>query len=470
MNRNKYILYGSLVLLVILVTAFGFQIRRLQKQWRSSVRLIPAETKSREDVAQNRFDPDAATSSARPEILVKFRSGVSESAINEITSRFNHRLQDEIEVVPGLTSIDDPENSDPAALAARYETLSEVEYAEPNYEISLDQAVRDAVQTQVNDPQFDEQWALANDGRHGGKKGADISALPAWALTKGNKEIVVALLDSGVEYTHVDLVNNMWTRPDGIDPYQDRDLGTIDDVHGYNVVRNDGDPMDENGHGTNCAGIIGAECGNNLGICGVNWKIQILPLKFLNAGGFGTVLGAVTAINYAIARKRAGVNLRIINVSWGLTEHSRALEDVIRKAGDAGLLFVVASGSSNNNNDVGPHYPASYNLENIISVAATDRNDELAPGSNYGPKSVSLGAPGKDLLTTALGNEYEQRSGTSLAAPIVAGVAALTLSAHPNLSVAQLRSRLLESVDNLPGLRGKVSAGGRINAASAVGR
>ena len=468
MSRNKYILYGALVLLVILVAAFAGQIRRLQKQWRSTVRIIPGESKSREAVAQNELDQDVAKSSGRSEVLVKFRAGLSDDSINEITARFNHRLQDEIEAVPGLTAIDDPDNLDPLAVAARYQALPEVEYAEPNYEINLDQADSNTSPARVNDPRFEEQWALANDGRHGGKRGADISAMQAWTTTKGSDEIVVAVLDSGVEYTHVDLVNRIWTRPESMKSYQDRDLGMVDDVHGYNVVVNNGEPMDDNGHGTNCAGIIGAECGNNLGVCGVAWKTQIMPLKFLNAGGFGTVLGAVEAINYAIERKRAGINLRIISVSWGLTHYSRALEDVIRKASEAGILFVAASGSLNSNSDVSPHYPGGYNLGNVISVAATDRNDKLASFSNYGVKSVQVAAPGKDILTTALGNEYEQHSGTSMAAPIVAGVATLALSSHPNLSVEQLRSVLLESVDKLPGLRGKVSTQGRINAAWAV--
>ena len=193
-----------------------------------------------------------------------------------------------------------------------------------------------------------------------------------------------------------------------------------------------------------------------------------MPLKFLNAGGFGTVLGAIQAINYAIDRKRAGVNLRVINTSWGLTQHSRALEELIRKAAEAGILFVAASGSSNTNNDTAPHYPAGYNIGNVVSVAATDRSDVLASFSNYGAKSVHIAAPGKDILTTALGNDYELRSGTSMAAPVVAGVAALALATHPDLSVNQLRSLLLESVDKLPGLRGKVSTAGRINAAQAV--
>ena len=457
MSRNRYLLYVALVLLIILVFAFAGQFRRLQKQLRSSVRIIPAESKSRQDGTQNDLDQDAAISTARPEVLVKFRAAVSDEVINQITARFNDRAQDQFEAVPGLTAIDDPDNAEASAVAAQYQALPEVEYAEPNYEISLDQAGHDTNRFRVNDPRFEEQWSLT-----------DINAERAWDTTKGNSDIVVAILDSGVEYTHADLVNNIWTRPASMKPYQDQDLGTVDDVHGYNAVGNDGDPMDDNGHGTNCAGVIGAECENSLGICGVNSKIQIMSLKFINAGGFGSVADAVEAINYVIDRKHAGVNIRVINASWGLSEHSRALEDVIRKAYEAGILFVAASGSSNTNIDKSPHYPASYNTGSVISVAATDRSDALAPFSNYGLKSVQLAAPGKDMLTTGLGNDYEQRSGTSLAAPIVTGVAALALSAHPSLSVDQLRSLLLESVDKLPGLRGKVFTGGRINAARAV--
>jgi subtilisin family serine protease len=456
MSRNKSILSAALVLLIILVLAFGFQVRKLQKQLRTSVRIVPAESKSRPNGAQNGVEEQAGAS-VRPDILVKFRPGVSAEAIDEIAARFNDRVQDEIEAVPGLTMIDDPDNADAAAIATQYQALPEVEYAEPNYEISFDQAVNDQKQVGVNDPRFHEQWSLAT-----------ISAPQAWAETKGTDAIVIAVLDSGVEYTHADLVNNIWTRPAGMTPYQDRDLGTVDDVHGYNAVTNDGEPMDDSGHGTNCAGIIGAECGNNLGVCGVNWKTQIMPLKFMNAGGFGALSDAVEAINYAINRKRAGVNIRIINASWGLAQHSRALEDVIRKAYEAGMLFVAASGSTGANNDTTPHYPAGYNIGNIISVAAVDKSDALAQFSNYGVKSVNVAAPGKDILTTALGNDYEQRSGTSMAAPVVAGVAALALSARGNLSVDQLRALLLESVDKRPGLQDKVSSGGRINAAKAV--
>ena len=194
--------------------------------------------------------------------------------------------------------------------------------------------------------------------------------------------VVVAVLDSGVDYTHEDLAQNMWMRPASMDPYQDNELGTIDDLNGYNAIDSASDPMDDNGHGTHCAGIIGAEGENDLGIAGVNWKVQIMPLKFMNAGGFGTTKDAIEAINYVIDRKKAGVNVRIISASWGSTQKSRALEDVIRKAYENDILFVAAAGNASTNNDRTPHFPSSYNVPNVISVAALDRNDQLATFSN----------------------------------------------------------------------------------------
>ncbi|MBA3514271.1 MAG: S8 family serine peptidase [Pyrinomonadaceae bacterium] len=466
MNRNKFILQISLAIFLILIAALAGQLRKVQKEWRSAVRIMPGASEPYVVFDPNQID-DMRENSA-PEVLVKFRPGVSGDAITKIASRLNDRVEDEIESVSGLAAIDDLDNIEAELIAAEYRALPEVEYAEPNFEISLNHDGGGFEHLHPNDERFSEQWALDNDGRSGGKEGADIGALRAWATTTGAENIVVAVLDSGVDYTHSDLQNNIWIRPDNIEQYEDRQLGSIEDVHGYNAVDNSGDPMDENGHGTHCAGIIGAEGGNKIGISGINWKVKIMPLKFMNAIGFGNGKNAIEAINYVIDRKRAGVNVRVISASWGTRLPSRALEDVIRRAHEAGILFVAASGNDGVNTDQLPQYPAGYNLGNLISVAALNRKDELASFSNYGANRVHLAAPGSNVLSTWLGNGYEEHSGTSMATPMVAGVAALVLSKRPQLSVDELRSTLLRAVDKIFHLNEKVSTGGRISAAKAV--
>jgi subtilisin family serine protease len=193
-----------------------------------------------------------------------------------------------------------------------------------------------------------------------------------------------------------------------------------------------------------------------------------MPLKFMNAGGYGTTKDAIEAINYVIERKKAGVNVRVISASWGSTQRSRALEAIIRKAYENDILFVAAAGNASTNNDRRPHFPSSYNVPNVVSVAALDRNDQLAAFSNFGVKSVAIAAPGVDILSTWLGNAYEEKSGTSMATPVVSGVAALVLSQHPRMSVDELRKKLLASTDPIVALKGKTETGGRINAAKAL--
>lgn len=453
MSRNKYIIYSAIVLLLLLAVVFLAQIRKLQKQLPASVRIIPSESKSRNDVAQD--GPEQIPVGTRPEVLVKFRPGISEEQINQIAARFNDELQDHIEAVPGLTAIDDRDNGDAAKIAGQYRGLPEVEYAEANYELDINP--KGSEKKESNSPRGMQQWALER-----------IEVQQAWDGNNKGRGFVIGLLDTGVEYTHPGLVNNIWTRPPHLSPYHDSDLGTIDDVHGYNAAGNDGDPADENGHGTAAAGIIVGRCENGSEDCSVSPQVEILPLKFINAGGFGYMSDAVKAINYAIERKRAGVNLRVINVGWDLAEPSRALEDVIRAAYAVGILFVVSSGSDGTNNDARPRYPASFRLGNILSVAASNRNDTLAYFSNYGANSVQIAAPGEDILTTALGNEYQLRSDTTMATAVVTGVAALVLSSQSGLSVDQLRSLLIKSADNIAELRAKVSTSGRINARKAA--
>ena len=475
MNRNNIWIHVGLAVVLVTLAAVVGQIDR----WRAALTrrvATPATTVATKPPVRSVRDQEIADA----EIIVRFKPGVSLSEIRTIAASKNDRVVDEDESVPGLTFIDDLDNADPAADAADYAAMSNVVmYAEPNQIIQLDdpttgQQTYDVDQNQYdlnqpNDPQFADQWSLNNQGQNGGKEHADIDALKAWAKTRGSADVVVAVLDSGVDYKHIDLRANIWTRPDSVPQYQDDELGSFDDFHGFDIGDRIGDPMDDNGHGTHCAGIIGAEADNSEGIAGINWKVKIMPLKFLGRGGYGTTKAAIEAINYAIDRKKHGVNIRVMNASWGSTSGSKALEDAIRAAGDAGILFVAAAGNSSTDNDKRPHYPSNYDLPNVISVAALDRTDALTSFSNYGAKTVQIAAPGKDIVSTWLNDQYREASGTSMAAPHVSGVAALIVAANPNISVTKLRERLLKSVDKMDSLTGKVSSGGRLNAAKAVG-
>ena len=469
MSRNNIWAHLTIALALILIAAFAGGVRHWQgRLHRSNQVASRPEPKpvDQESTANEEVDTNKA------EVLVRFRPATTLETIARITARFNDKVEDRIESVDGLDVIEDEDGRSAADVVAQYRALPEVDYAETNSAITLDHEDAGRKHVHADDEMFSRQWGLSNDGENGGKAGADISAMRAWAVTKGSEEVVVAVLDSGVDYTHPDLVNNIWTRPEIIKSYHDDDLTSadgIDDEHGFNVVEDNGDPMDSNGHGTHCAGIIGAEGGNGIGIAGVNWNVKIMPLRFMDGDGAGTTKDAIEAINYVIDRKRAGVNVRIISASWGSTARSRALEDVIRKAYEEGILVVAAAGNASTDNDQTPHYPSSYNLGNIVSVAATNRNDQLASFSNYGAKSVQVAAPGEEILSTWLEHGFSEKKGTSMATPFVAGVAALILSQNPKMSVGDLRARLLKSVDLLPALKGKVSSGGRINAAKAVG-
>ncbi len=471
MRSNRFWIHLTIALVLVLVAAFAGAVRKWQKN-RRLARVPYSSSQNRDYRTDDAADETGQQDNAKAEILVRFRAGVTQSAIESIAQRLNDQVEDQIESVSGLEVIEDEDGKDAESVVAQYRALPEVEYAEPNTEIKLDHDDSGRKHTHADDEMFFRQWGLVNGGQNGGVAGADISAMRAWALTTGSNQVVVAVLDSGVDYSHPDLANNIWTRPPIIMAYRDDDLtpeGPVDDVHGFNVVEDNGDPMDDNGHGTHCAGIIGAEGGNGIGIAGVNWNVKIMPLKFMDADGVGTTKDAIEAINYVIDRKRAGVNVRIISASWGSTAKSRALEDVIRRAGEEGILFVAAAGNASSDNDQNPHYPSSYNLGNVISVAALNRKDELASFSNYGAKSVHIAAPGAEILSTYLNNGFEEKSGTSMATPVVAGVAALVIAKNPKISVDDLRVLLLKSVDSVQSLKGKVSSSGRINAAKAVG-
>ncbi len=318
-----------------------------------------------------------------------------------------------------------------------------------------------------NDPFFAEQWGLHNIGGGGGLADADIDAPEAWDQTVGHSSVVVAVVDSGIDYRHRDLASNIWANPreipgNGVD---DDGNGFVDDFYGYDFANGDGDPWDDHGHGTHVAGIIGAVGSNAEGVAGVAWQVRLMPLKFLGAAGVGSVADAIRAINYAtMMRSRYGVNIRAINASWGGSSYSGALETAIRAAGEAGILFVTAAGNDSRNNDLHPQYPANYELPNVIAVAASDRYDRLASFSNFGQQKVHLVAPGVQILSTVPGGGYQKLSGTSMAAPFVSGAVALAAAAAPGASASELRQAVFQGVDRLVGLGALVATGGRLNA------
>ncbi len=332
-----------------------------------------------------------------------------------------------------------------------------VQFAEPNYIVQADLI--------PDDTRYPELWGLHNTGQTGGTPGADIDAELAWDITTGAGSVVVAVIDTGVDYGHPDLVDNIWTNPGEIpgNGLDDDGNGYVDDVHGWDFINNDNDPMDDHSHGTHVSGTIGARGNNGLGVVGVSWQVRIMALKFLGAGGSGSTADAVRAVEYATL-----MGVDITNNSWGGGGFSQALLDAINAGGQAGVLFVAAAGNSGLNTDISPHYPSSYDSDAVLSVAATDADDRLAGFSNYGATTVDLGAPGVSTLSSVPGGGYGFKSGTSMAAPHVSGAAALLRSLRPGLELGALKGRLMNEGDPIPALAGTTVSGNRLNAYLAV--
>jgi subtilisin family serine protease len=400
------------------------------------------------------------------EILVKWRSDSGSSLASDarVASILPGATAEGLSPFdPDLERITLPDGTDVQAALELFQSSSLVEYAQLDYRVQ--------VMTTPNDPQYGSQWDLENVSQTGGVADADIDASAAWDVTTGSGSTIVAVIDTGVDYTHPDLAGNMWVNTgevagDGID---NDGNGYVDDVYGYDFINHDSDPYDDQGHGTHVAGTIGAEGDNGIGISGINWDVQIMALKFLGADGSGSQSDAIEAILYAVHN-----GAQVINASWGGDPYSQALFDALSQARDAGTIFVTAAGNGDIfgngiDNDTTPFYPANYDLDNIVSVAATDANDFLATFSNYGATTVDIAAPGVDILSTLPGGGYGLNSGTSMATPHVAGVIALVRDLHPEWTYDQVIQQVLSTVDPLPQLVGLVATGGRLNAAAAVG-
>jgi subtilisin family serine protease len=397
------------------------------------------------------------------EFIVKFKRGVS--AADKYTARQNlgADLVKEIKLTGAQVVRAQADSGIDHQYAKSLLASGAVDYIEPNY-------ILHAYGTTPNDSRFSELWGMHNSGQSGGTADVDIDAPEAWDITRTAGEAVVGVIDTGLNYSHPDLSANAWTNSgeiagNGVD---DDHNGFIDDVHGYDFVNNDGNPMDDQSHGSHCAGTIGGVGNNAAGVAGVAWNVKIMGLKFLDSQGSGSTDDAIGAIEYAVVMKNRGVNIRVLSNSWGGGGFSQALYDAVAAANTAGILFVAAAGNETNDNDNSPSYPASYDLPNVLSVAAVDRNGNLASFSNYGAQSVHLAAPGVDIVSTVLGSNYASYSGTSMATPHASGVAALVAGREGTLTAAALKSRLMSTVQPLQGLSGVVVSGGMLNAYNAV--
>ncbi|MBF0314525.1 MAG: S8 family serine peptidase [Oligoflexia bacterium] len=316
-----------------------------------------------------------------------------------------------------------------------------------------------------SDPMFAKLWGLKNLGNNSPRKGvvgADIDALRAWEITKGSRDIKIAVIDTGIDYTHQDLSANMWVNvaeKEGKTGIDDDNNGFIDDIYGYDFANRDGDPIDDHSHGTHCAGTIGAIHNNGLGVAGVMDRVTLMPVKFLTAGGSGSLEAAIQSIDYATM-----MNVDIMSNSWGGGGYSKLLEDAIIRAKDKGIVFVAAAGNDAADNDRSPHYPSNYPVENVISVAAHNIDDVLANFSCYGRNTVHVAAPGQDILSTVKGNGYGIYSGTSMATPHVSGIVGLLLSKEGRIDFASLRERIMATSVPSAAYKGKLISRGRVNA------
>lgn len=410
------------------------------------------------------YEEETKQQFAPGEIIVKLDQSASQSDLTQLNQQ-NDASTEENLPQSKVNVVDLPSDLTVSEGIQAYEDSPDVAYAEPNFKLFPTAT--------PNDPYFSRLWALNNTGQTGGTIDADIDAPEQWNTNTGSPSTVVAVIDEGIDINHPDLKANIYTNAveaTGVKGVDDDRNGYVDDVHGYDFANNDAsvydpDPLTGKGdeHGTHVAGTIAAVGNNGTGVTGINWQAKVMPLKFLGPNG-GYTSDAVEALDYAVKN-----GVKISNNSWGGGGKSQALQDAIARADSAGHLFVAAAGNGGadgigDNNDVTPNYPANYPNSNIISVAATDNRDRLASFSNFGVSTVDLAAPGVSILSTLPGNTYGNYSGTSMATPHVAGVAALIKSQNPTADDGAMKAQILQFAEKKTSLKNKVATGGRLNA------
>lgn len=402
----------------------------------------------------------AAPESIPGEYIVKLKESVSaKSSVSVLSQQLGSYIKASI---PGqnIVVIKRPVFETQSNVIKSLSENPAVDIVEPNYIYTINRA--------PNDPKYGQLWGLKNIGqldseRKAGVAGTDIGAEEAWDITTGSKDVIVAVIDTGVDYNHPDLKDNMWTNDaelNGKPGVDDDGNGIVDDIYGANFESSNptGSPMDDHGHGSHCSGTIGATGNDGKGIVGVAWNVRIMGIKFLSASGSGSLEGALKGIDYATK-----MGARILSNSWGGGGYSETLKQAIERSNAAGALFVAAAGNESNNNDANPTYPATYDVPNVLSVAAVDNRGQIASFSNYGKNKVHVGAPGVNVYSSIINGGYDSWSGTSMATPHVSGVAVLLASNEPGLTNIEMKQRIIATSKPVPGLRGK-SRGGMVNA------
>lgn len=414
-------------------------------------------------------------------LLVRYKDGTTDIKKDGVHFSVGAYVVQSFEIPEHLEVVEVAKGISLDAAQEFYREDPNVLYVEPDYPVH---ALLEPPPTNPNpddppstakDPRYKDQWGLNNQGQTGGTQDADINAPQMWdEHLSGDKNIVIAIIDTGVNYNHPDLKRNMWVNPGEIpnNNIDDDSNGVIDDVHGFNAIDNSGDPNDDHGHGSHCAGVIGAEGQNTHGGRGVMQEVTMIGCKFLSADGGGTTAGAIACLDYLRnlkTRAQNPVNVFASSNSWGGGPASQALQDAIKAHQDEGILFIAAAGNEESDNDTVDSFPADYPLANIVSVAATDHNDQIAYFSNWGKRTVHVGAPGVDILSTVLGSDYETMSGTSMATPFVSGLAGMIKANNPDLSFIQVKNLLMAGGTPIAALEGKTVSGRRIRAADVDG-
>ena len=382
------------------------------------------------------------------QILIQPRKNVSPQAITKFHADRQTEVLKSFPRMGGVQVLRVPKNESVASMIEKYKASGLVEFAEPDYIVHADAT--------PNDPKYLDGtlWGLNNTGQNGGTPDADIDAPEAWDVLNSASNVVVAVLDTGIRYTHSDLASNMWVNP-------------IDGGHGFNAFTGTNDPSDDNGHGTEMAGILGAVGNNGIGIVGVTWRVQMMACKCLDSSANGSDATVIACIDYARTN-----GAQIINASFDSPGNSIAVSNAIVAARDAGIIFVASAGNGSTNVDFSPTYPCCYDIDNIVSVAYTTRTDDLGNLSNYGATNVDLAAPGDKMLSThnASDSDYYPPSflpinlaGTSFAAAYVSGACALMKAKYPAENYQQIIARILKATDPVPALAGKCVTGGRLN-------